>query len=81
MHNYQGNTNEYMRRGNCGRNSQNMNCQNVVATPYFVTEETIAMAYVPWQKWRKIYSPEHALMAGTAFEELHKPFCGKGGCR
>lgn len=88
MQNYQGNTNDCMRRGNYGRSSRNMNCQTVVSTPVFVSGECekiekmpIAMAYVPWQKWRNIYSPEQAFMAGTIFEELHKPFYGKGGCR
>lgn len=39
----------------------------------------IAMAYVPWQKWRDIYEPDKALCRGTIFKELEKPFLGKGG--
>ncbi len=41
----------------------------------------IAMAYVPWQIWRKIYDDEKAFCRGTIFEELDKPFRGMGGVR
>lgn len=40
----------------------------------------IAMAYVPWQEWRKRYGEEQGFQRGTIFEELDKPFCGTGGC-
>ena len=40
----------------------------------------IAMAYVPWQEFRNLYAAEKALCHGTIFEELDKPFSGKGGC-
>lgn len=40
----------------------------------------IAMAYVPWQQWRQIYSMDVALGRGTIFQELDKPFI-MGGCR
>lgn len=33
----------------------------------------LAYAYLPIQKWRKLYSHEDALMRGTLFEELDKP--------
>ena len=33
----------------------------------------LAYAYVPWQKWRLLYTPENALANGTLFEELNKP--------
>lgn len=39
----------------------------------------LAMAYVPMQKWRKIYSNDVALNRGTIFEELDLPFMGRGG--
>lgn len=100
MQSYQGNANDYMRRGNCGRNSRNNSCQNTVSVPVSVYEnrttyenrtacmETdglaemeLAMAYVPWQVWRKIYCPEQAFKTGTIFEELSKPFLGMGGYR
>lgn len=37
-----------------------------------------AMAYVPFQLDRTAFSPEQALMRGTLFTELDKPFSGKG---
>lgn len=40
----------------------------------------IAMAYVPWQEWRNIYDIQKGFRRGTIFEELDKPFQGKGGC-
>ena len=41
----------------------------------------LAMAYVKWQTWQKIYDPEKALHHGTIFQELNLPFCGIGGCQ
>lgn len=42
----------------------------------------VAMAYVPWQHFNQVYEPEAALMQGTLFPELDKPFYGSGGgCR
>ena len=38
---------------------------------------SLAMAYVPWQKWQNLYNRQAALKNGTLFEELNKPF--KGG--
>jgi hypothetical protein len=35
------------------------------------------MTYVPWQIFTKAYDPRKALMAGTIFPELDKPFYGK----
>ena len=57
---------------NCGCDS----CQKENALCGF----PLAMAYVPWQSWRRIYGEEKALCAGTIFEELDKPFYGRGGC-
>ena len=37
----------------------------------------LAMAYVPMQKWRKLYEPEVALERGTLFQELDLPFIGE----
>ncbi len=36
----------------------------------------LAMAYVPFQKWRKVYDAPTGLAHGTIFEELVLPFCG-----
>ena len=40
---------------------------------------SLAMAYVPWQRWEELFCPEEALRRGTAFPSLEKPFCWKGG--
>ena len=38
----------------------------------------VAMAYVPWQHLTRIYENlEEALMNGTIFPELNKPFEGR----
>ena len=42
---------------------------------------SLAMAYVPWQVWRDIYDAEKGFCKGTIFQELDKPFLGKGGVR
>lgn len=41
----------------------------------------LAMAYVPWQKWREIYSAEMGFKRGTIFAELDKPFIGEEAVR
>jgi len=38
----------------------------------------LAMAYVRKQSWRRIYKPDVALVRGTLFNELDKPFSGVG---
>lgn len=45
-----------------------------------ISHMPLAMAYVPWQEWRNIYSAEKGLCIGTIFEDLNKPFSGTGGC-
>lgn len=43
-----------------------------------VDDFTIAMAYVPWQSFQKIYENlEEAYKDGTIFPELIKPFTGR----
>lgn len=37
----------------------------------------LTMAYVPMQEFKDIYSENDALMRGTLFTELDKPFFGK----
>ena len=39
---------------------------------------SLAMAYVPWQKWEKMYDDESAFEIGTAFPSLNLPFCAGG---
>ncbi|MEE1313812.1 MAG: spore coat associated protein CotJA [Lachnospiraceae bacterium] len=41
----------------------------------------LAMAYVPWQQWGNLYSPEKGFHQGTIFQDLDFPFNGRGGCR
>ena len=38
---------------------------------------SLAMAYVPFQEFRDLNEPEQALMAGSLFRELDKPFYGQ----
>lgn len=38
----------------------------------------IAMAYVPWQQWEDVFDYEKALCVGTIFENLDKPWVGRG---
>lgn len=42
-------------------------------------EKVVGMAYVPWQHFSKSYEPQRALMIGTIFPELDKPFTGRKG--
>ena len=44
-------------------------------------EFPVAMAYVPWQRYLEPYPVCKGFIRGTIFEELDKPFLGKGGCR
>lgn len=43
----------------------------------------LAMAYVPIQKFGETFPPEVAIVKGTLFPDLDKPFLGRtiGGCR
>lgn len=50
------------------------------------TDKSLAMVYAVEQAWQSIYDPEIALVNGTIFEELNKPFYPTGcnmnnGCR
>ena len=36
----------------------------------------LAMAYIPWQKFRNLYAPEVGYKKGTIFRELDLPFEG-----
>lgn len=46
-----------------------------------IEDKPIAMAYVPWQKWRMLYEPKEALKRGTLFKELDLPFEAAKECR
>lgn len=45
---------------------------------YFMmmTQQVPAMCYVPWQRWDELYEPSRAIMRGTMFPVLDKPFTG-----
>lgn len=36
----------------------------------------IAMAYVPFQEWKRTYEVDKVLNKGTLFPDLYKPFLG-----
>ncbi|MBA4686009.1 MAG: spore coat associated protein CotJA [Candidatus Galacturonibacter soehngenii] len=40
----------------------------------------LAVCYVPWQHWNKIYDLDKGLEVGTIFPELNKPFLGSRCC-
>ena len=48
-------------------NAANNSCSSL-------SDKPIAMAYVPWQMFQSVYDLETALMVGTIFPELNKPF-------
>ena len=39
----------------------------------------VAMAYVPYQQYNDVYTPEKGLDRGTIFPDLDKPFYGRRG--
>lgn len=55
--------------GNHGENGGSFDSMYLGSLP-------LAMAYVPFQRWKTIYSLERALQAGTVFPELDLPFTG-----
>lgn len=52
----------------------NMKCDNQSED---IQNFPIAMAYVPWQKWKKVYNDDVGLERGTIFPELDLPFMGE----
>ncbi len=65
--------NAYQNGARCDVNSQNSagSVQN---------SRSLAMVYAPKQEFESIFDPEIALINGTIFEQLHKPFT-RGSCR
>ncbi|MBP5223842.1 MAG: spore coat associated protein CotJA [Lachnospiraceae bacterium] len=48
------------------------------AYPSKKEDYVVAMAYVPWQKFDRIYDDlDKAFRFGTIFPELNKPFTGR----
>ena len=46
----------------------------------FPNDPQVTMAYVPFQLDKTSYTPEKALMEGTLFTTLNKPFYGRSLC-
>lgn len=77
--------NQYYRNNNqrnCGCNNPGNAVNDTVriSVPDSSGGMVLAMAYVPKQKLCEVYDVETALVNGTLFPELDKPFLGKGGC-
>lgn len=49
--------------------------------PLFPAGTPLAMAYVPMQRLENVYEPAHALLHGTLYPELDKPWLPKEGGR
>ena len=49
---------------------------NSAKTP-FPEDPALAISYVRWQNLYNVYEPEKALVQGTIFPELDKPFYGR----
>ncbi len=50
-----------------------------IVKKYELHDMPLAMAYVPWQKWKNLYEAEKGFCSGTIFQELNLPFYGTGG--
>ena len=74
MPNYRNNAMPY-------NNYRSMQSPNSMMRRDMWNDKSLAMAYVPWQMWRDIYDAEKGFHRGTIFQELDKPFTGKGGMR
>lgn len=53
--------------------------ETVVSTEIMPQNLSLAMSYVPYQQFSKVYSNEEALINGTLFPELDKPFMRAAG--
>ena len=59
----------------CISDMENMNCENN-HNDSCIDNMPLAMAYVPMQRWKNVYSNDVALTRGTIFPELDLPFLG-----
>lgn len=85
MQNYHPNNCSCRQTPEYGRHASTQYISRPQATPCCDREDSLdgmplAMAYVPWQTWQRIYDAEKGFCRGTIFEELDKPFHGMGGC-
>ncbi len=72
------------RYASCNSEAGNSGVQTIPHTPS--QTRPLAMVYAVKQGWNNLYDPEIALINGTIFEELNKPFEMSGcntntGCR
>ena len=72
---------EFLGLGRPTPRKEQSSCQNesISNTPPCQYSKSLAMVYPVKQEWCGIYDPEIALMNGTLFEDLNKPF-KKSGC-
>lgn len=59
-----------------GNGSLHTEDKTEVGCDIFAKNVPLAMAYVPMQKWDKLYSAEEGFCRGTLFCELDFPFIG-----
>ena len=59
-------------------NLVNKDCRGAIGCPLtkFPENTAVTMAYVPYQLDRTAFSPSEALLRGTLFTTLYKPFNG-----
>lgn len=71
-------------RGSCAapiHDSKRCGCDNNDVLDDCINNFPLAMAYVPMQKWRKVFDACTGLQHGTIFEELVKPWYGEKNLR
>lgn len=59
------------------QDTMDCSCHRHCVTTALPCEPQVTMAYVPFQLDKTSYQPEKALMEGTLFTTLNKPFCGR----
>lgn len=69
------------RREMQGRMNQEMMHQDRMQRDMMNREHrSLAMSYVPWQKWENLYQPDEGFHNGTIFKDLNLPFTGRRMC-
>ncbi len=64
----------------CNAPCQNFRENSNMNDPHMLDYKSLAMAYVPWQKWGNLYQPEEGFHTGTIFRSLNLPFTGRRMC-
>ncbi len=68
---------DYM-NGNARYQEGSRSCETNNEASLHIDKFPLAMAYVPWQKFDKMYDDlEKGYCNGTVFPELNKPFTGR----